>query len=139
MKNALPNTSSLADTVKITDIKVLQPKSGATLIKVETDAGQFGIGPCHGTGPFARAAIDHLEGPRLPHLGLIGKDPLAIQVHFHNMFYAYPQRGRGHGRAERDRHRPVGPGRQAAGPAGLPAAGRHLPRRDRALFPLRRR
>ena len=35
-----------------------------------------------------------LEGPRLPHLGLIGKDPLAIEVHFHNMFYAYPQRGR---------------------------------------------
>jgi galactonate dehydratase len=27
-------------------------------------------------------------------LGLIGKDPLAIEVHFHNMFYAYPQRGR---------------------------------------------
>ena len=25
---------------------------------------------------------------------LIGKDPLAIDVHFHNMFYAYPQRGR---------------------------------------------
>jgi galactonate dehydratase len=33
-------------------------------------------------------------GGRLPHLGLIGKDPLAIQVHFHNMFYAYEQRGR---------------------------------------------
>ncbi len=25
---------------------------------------------------------------------MIGKDPLAIQVHFHNMFHAYPQRGR---------------------------------------------
>jgi L-alanine-DL-glutamate epimerase-like enolase superfamily enzyme len=35
-----------------------------------------------------------LEGPRLPHLCLIGKDPLAIELHFHNMFYAYPQRGR---------------------------------------------
>lgn len=80
--------------VKITAIKVLQPKRGATLVKVETDAGIYGIGPCHGTGPFVRAAIAHLEGPRLPHLGLIGKDPLAIGVHHHNMFYAYPQRGR---------------------------------------------
>ena len=35
-----------------------------------------------------------LHEGRLPHLGLIGKDPLAIRVHFHNMFYGYPQRGR---------------------------------------------
>jgi galactonate dehydratase len=35
-----------------------------------------------------------LHKGRLPHLGLIGKDPLAIRVHFHNMFYAFPQRGR---------------------------------------------
>ncbi|MHB1296872.1 MAG: mandelate racemase/muconate lactonizing enzyme family protein, partial [Anaerolineae bacterium] len=28
------------------------------------------------------------------HLGLMGKDPLALGVHFHNMLYAYPQRGR---------------------------------------------
>lgn len=31
---------------------------------------------------------------RIPQLGLIGKDPLAIQVHFHNIFYAYAQRAR---------------------------------------------
>jgi galactonate dehydratase len=80
--------------VTITAIKALQPRRGATLIKVETDAGVAGYGPCHGSGPFVRAVIDGLEGPRLPHLGLIGKDPLAIEVHFHNMFYAYPQRGR---------------------------------------------
>jgi galactonate dehydratase len=80
--------------VKITAIKALQPQRGATLIKVETDAGVAGYGPCHGSGPFVRAVIAGLEGPRLPHLGLIGKDPLAIEVHFHNMFYAYPQRGR---------------------------------------------
>lgn len=80
--------------VTITAIKALQPQRGATLIKVETDAGMAGYGPCHGTGPFVRAVIAGLEGPRLPHLGLIGKDPLAIEVHFHNMFYAYPQRGR---------------------------------------------
>ncbi len=80
--------------VKITAIKALQLQRGATLVRVETDAGVVGYGPCHGSGPFVRAVIAGLEGPRLPHLGLIGKDPLAIEVHFHNMFYAYPQRGR---------------------------------------------
>jgi galactonate dehydratase len=80
--------------VKITAIKAMQLKGRGTLIKVETDAGISGYGECHGTGAFAREAIKGLEGPRLPHLGLIGKDPLAIQVHFHNMFHAYPQRGR---------------------------------------------
>lgn len=94
MKDALPDAASPDGHVKITAIKALQPTSGATLVRVETDAGACGYGPCHGTGPFVRAAIAGLEGPRLPHLGLIGKDPLAIDVHFHNMFYAYPQRGR---------------------------------------------
>ncbi len=79
---------------KITAIKALQLKERGTLIKVETDAGMSGYGECHGSGPLAREVIASLEGPRLPHLGLIGKDPLAIQVHFHNMFHAYPQRGR---------------------------------------------
>ena len=92
-QETLQNTS-VRGQVKITAIKAVQLKRDATLIKIETDAGIAGYGPCHGTGPFVRAAIDHLEGPRLPHLGLIGKDPLAIEVHFHNMFYAYPQRGR---------------------------------------------
>ncbi len=82
------------DQVKITAIKALQPRQGTTLIRIETDAGICGYGPCGEPGPLARAAIAGLEGPRLPHLGLIGKDPLAIQVHHHNMFYAYPQRGR---------------------------------------------
>jgi len=92
---AFPSQAEVSrGSVKITAIRVLQPKRGATLVKVETDAGIYGIGPCHGTGPSVRAAIAHLEGPRLPHLGLIGKDPLAIGVHHHNMFYAYPQRGR---------------------------------------------
>jgi galactonate dehydratase len=81
-------------TAKITAIKALQPKQGTTLIKIETDAGVSGFGPCQGSGPFVRAVIASLEGPRLPHLGLIGKDALARQVHWHNMFYAYPQRGR---------------------------------------------
>jgi L-alanine-DL-glutamate epimerase-like enolase superfamily enzyme len=78
---------------KITGIKAMQ-YGNRTIIKIETDAGIAGYGPCGTTGPIARAVIAGLEGGRLPHLGLIGKDPLAIQVHFHNMFYAYPQRGR---------------------------------------------
>lgn len=80
--------------VKITAIKALQPKIGTTLIKVETDAGVCGYGPCGEKGPVARAVIDHLHTGRLPHLGLLGKDPLDIEVHHFNMFYAYPQRGR---------------------------------------------
>jgi L-alanine-DL-glutamate epimerase-like enolase superfamily enzyme len=79
--------------VKITAVKALQPRQGTTLIKIETDAGISGIGPCGESGPTARSVIDNLQHGRLPHLGLIGKDPLAVQVHFHNLFYAYPQRG----------------------------------------------
>lgn len=82
------------DQVKITRITSMQLKERGTLIRIDTDAGISGYGECHGTGPFARSVIASLEGGRLPHLGLVGKDPLAIQVHFHNMFYAYPQRGR---------------------------------------------
>jgi len=81
------------DEIKITNIKAMQVMQ-RTIIKIETDAGFVGYGPCGGNGPFARNVIAGLESGRLPHLGLIGKDPLAIQVHFHNMFYAYPQRGR---------------------------------------------
>lgn len=89
-----PLMAPARDQVRITAIKALELQRGATLVKVETDAGISGYGPCGGTGPFARSVIASLEGGRLPHLGLVGKDPLAIQVHFHNMFYAYPQRGR---------------------------------------------
>ena len=86
-------SASTRNEVKITAIKAMQTTTG-TRIKIETDAGISGFGPCSGSGPFARAVIAGLEGPRLPHLGLIGKDPLAIWVHYHNMFYGYPQRGR---------------------------------------------
>ncbi|MCX6631164.1 MAG: mandelate racemase/muconate lactonizing enzyme family protein [Candidatus Solibacter sp.] len=82
------------DQIKITDIKVMQVRDPGTLIKIETDAGISGIGPCGASGPVARDAIRVLHQGRLPHLGLIGKDPLAIRVHFHNMFYGYPQRSR---------------------------------------------
>jgi galactonate dehydratase len=81
--------------VKITAIKAIQLREGRTLIRIDTDSGISGYGECAGPGPVARSVIADYNGRgRLPNLGLIGKDPLAIQVHFHNMFYAYPQRGR---------------------------------------------
>jgi len=81
--------------LKITAIKAIQLKEGRTLIRIDTDGGVSGYGECGSPGPVARSVIADYNGRgRLPHLGLIGKDPLAIQVHFHNMFYAYPQRGR---------------------------------------------
>ena len=83
--------------VRITAIDAQQPKTreGTTLVRIQTDAGVTGYGPAGRTsGPAARAAIELLHGPRLPHLGLVGKDPLAIGVHHHNMFYAYRQRAR---------------------------------------------
>ncbi len=84
-----------AGATKITSIKAMQLKEGRTLIRIDTDAGISGYGECGAVGPVARAVVAAYNGAgRLPHLGLIGKDPLRIQVHFHNMFYAYPQRGR---------------------------------------------
>lgn len=86
--------------VKITAIKAMQVQAPGplprqeTLIKIETDAGIVGYGETSASGPLARAAIATLDGPRLPHLSLIGKDPLALEVHYHNLFHAYPQRAR---------------------------------------------
>ncbi len=87
--------------VKITAIKALQLNqksrgNSRALIKIETDAGLVGYGPSEG-GPGSRVAIALLEGApgRGPQpTGLIGKDPLAIRVHFHNMFYSHAQRPR---------------------------------------------
>ncbi|MGD0965890.1 MAG: mandelate racemase/muconate lactonizing enzyme family protein [Candidatus Acidiferrales bacterium] len=80
--------------VRITDIKAiaLKEKRGSSrgLVKIETDAGLVGYGPSEG-GPETRVAIAMIEnGPD----GLIGKDPLSIHVHFHNMFYSHAQRPR---------------------------------------------
>ena len=87
-------SSSARGQVAISAIKAMQV-GHSTYLKIETDAGLVGYGPCgSATGLHARGVIDHLHHGRLPHLGLIGKDPLAIQVHFHNMFHAYHQRGR---------------------------------------------
>ena len=48
------HSTSARGQVKITAIKAMQPKQGATLIKIETDAGISGYGPCGESGPFAR-------------------------------------------------------------------------------------
>jgi L-alanine-DL-glutamate epimerase-like enolase superfamily enzyme len=86
--------AAAAGQIRITAIRAMQVQDPGTLIRIETDAGISGYGPCGASGPLAREVISNFHTGRLPHLGLIGKDPLAIRVHFHNMFYAYEQRGR---------------------------------------------
>jgi galactonate dehydratase len=49
------------------------------LIRIDTDAGISGYGEAGASGPMARARIETMKGL------LVGKDPLAIEVHFHNM------------------------------------------------------
>ncbi len=53
--------------------------AGNCLIRIDTDAGLTGYGEAGSTGPMARARIETLKAL------LIGKDPLQIEVHFHNM------------------------------------------------------
>lgn len=67
--------------VKITAIKAMQVANiaGNCLIKIETDAGLVGYGEAGATGPMARARIETMK--RL----LIGRDPLNIELHFHEM------------------------------------------------------
>ena len=67
--------------VKITNIKAMALKNiaGNCLIKIETDAGVTGYGEAGSTGPMARARIETMRGL------LVGRDPLAIEVHFHNL------------------------------------------------------
>src|SRR5580698_6074318 len=74
---AAPNVNR----VKITNVRAMAIKSiaGNCLIRVDTDAGLAGYGEAGATGPMARARIDTMKGL------LMGKDPLAIEVHFHNM------------------------------------------------------
>lgn len=89
------SAAGVAGAVKITAIKAMRLDDGFCLIRVDTDAGVSGYGECgDNDGDLVRAVIaTHAAGGgRLPHLGLIGKDPLAIRVHHHNMFYAFPQR-----------------------------------------------
>lgn len=81
--------------VKITDIRAMRLDDGFCLVRVDTDAGVSGYGECgDNDGNLVRAVIDLFAkgNGRLPHLKLVGKDPLLIGVHHHNMFSAFPQR-----------------------------------------------
>jgi galactonate dehydratase len=82
---------------RITAVKALQLSvTPGTILRIDTDAGVSGYGPAHGTGPYVREVIKEFmsnEGSA-EGLSLIGKDPLAIAVHHHNMFYAWAQRFR---------------------------------------------
>ena len=67
--------------VKITAVKAMALKNiaGNCLIRVDTDAGITGYGEAGSSGPMARARIEIMKPL------LVGKDPLLIEVHFHQM------------------------------------------------------
>ena len=71
--------------VKITAIRAMAIKNiaGNCLIRIDTDAGLVGYGEAGATGPMARARIATMMQPN--NAPLIGKDPLAIEVHFQAM------------------------------------------------------
>lgn len=70
-----------AGQTKITGIHAMAIKNiaGNCLIRIDTDAGLSGYGEAGSTGPMARARIETMRPL------LVGKDPLAIEVHFHQM------------------------------------------------------
>ncbi|MGB9596958.1 MAG: mandelate racemase/muconate lactonizing enzyme family protein [Candidatus Poribacteria bacterium] len=76
-------TETEKNRIRITAIKAMQLKNtaGQSLIKVETDAGIYGIGEAGVSGLVARAQIRNMESL------LIGKDPLDIQVLFDRMVH----------------------------------------------------
>ena len=67
--------------VKITNVRAMAIKNiaGNCLIRIDTDAGITGYGEAGSTGPMARARIETMKPM------LVGKDPLLIEVHFHNL------------------------------------------------------
>jgi len=66
----------------------LQLKQGQTLIPRRYGRGFVRYGECNTAGAIARSAASRpTTAPAVcPNLALVGKDPLAIPVHFHNMF-----------------------------------------------------
>ena len=89
------NTSETLDTlaehdknrVKITAIKAMQLRNhGQTLVKVETDAGVYGLGEAGGPGPVVRANIQDYFAQRL-----IGQDPLNIEYLWQVMTHSVSQ------------------------------------------------
>ena len=73
--------SPFVNRVKITNVRAMAIRNiaGNCLIRIDTDSGLTGYGEAGATGPMARARIETMRGL------LIGKDPLTIEVHFHNM------------------------------------------------------
>src|SRR5690242_19731147 len=71
----------LLNKVKIRDVKAMAIKNiaGNCLIRIDTDAGLTGYGEAGATGPMARARLQTMRPM------LVGKDPLTIEVHFHNL------------------------------------------------------
>jgi L-alanine-DL-glutamate epimerase-like enolase superfamily enzyme len=67
--------------VKITAVKAMALKNiaGNCLIRIDTDAGITGYGEAGSSGPMARGRIEIMKPL------LVGKDPLLIEVHFHQM------------------------------------------------------
>ena len=67
--------------VKITGVHAMALRNiaGNCLIRVDTDAGISGYGEAGSTGPMARARIETMKQH------LVGRDPLTIEVHFHNL------------------------------------------------------
>src|SRR6266480_4016142 len=73
--------SPFVNRVKISNIRAIAIRNiaGNCLIRIDTDSGLTGYGEAGATGPMARARIETMKGL------LMGKDPLTIEVHFHNM------------------------------------------------------
>jgi L-alanine-DL-glutamate epimerase-like enolase superfamily enzyme len=66
--------------VRITGLKAIQLKGHSqSLIKVDTDAGLYGVGEAGASGPMARAYLRHMEPV------LLGQDPLEIEKLFSRM------------------------------------------------------
>ncbi len=81
LSNLKALSAPVAGKVKITGIKAmgLNHIAGNCLIRIDTDSGLVGYGEAGATGPMARARIETMKPL------LIGKDPLAIEVHFQRM------------------------------------------------------
>ena len=96
MTNSETIVTTSNDQVRISAIKVMRLDDGNTLIRIDTDAGVCGYGECGNfdSGLVRAVVAEYSEGGRLPHLGLLGKNPLAVRLLHHNMFYAYRQRER---------------------------------------------
>ena len=67
--------------VRITGLQamVLKNRFGQSLVRIETDAGLYGVGEAGAPGPVVRANLNQLEGI------LVGADPLNIDKLYQQM------------------------------------------------------